>query len=97
VLLIGLQRSARDLHRAGLGAIGGGGLHVLPMTGLGAALGHLLGWRPIDGLFVDAVISDSSSTMLCALATGRDNPLDERALGLGRARGFLILIPPVGS
>ncbi|MCS6803316.1 MAG: cation:proton antiporter [Chloroflexota bacterium] len=80
---IGIQLSLRDLVRAGRVAIGGGTLQVLAMIGLGAAVGHLLGWQPIESLFFGAVLSNSSSTVLSKV-------LDERGAG-GAPEGRLAL------
>jgi CPA2 family monovalent cation:H+ antiporter-2 len=80
---IGIQLSLRDLVRAGRVAIGGGTVQVLAMIGLGAAVGHLLGWQPVEGLFFGAVLSNSSSTVLSKV-------LDERGAS-GSPEGRLAL------
>jgi CPA2 family monovalent cation:H+ antiporter-2 len=61
---IGVQLSLPELLRVGRIALFGGGAQVLIMIAVGYAVGLALGWRPIEALFLGAVISNSSSTVL---------------------------------
>lgn len=61
---IGLQLSLPDLLRVGRIALIGGGIQVVVMIGAGYAVGIWMGWRPIEALFLGAVVSNSSSTVL---------------------------------
>jgi len=61
---IGAQISIRDLLRVGAVAAIGGGAQVLLTIGLGFGVGTLLGWTPLEALFLGAVLSNSSSTVI---------------------------------
>jgi CPA2 family monovalent cation:H+ antiporter-2 len=61
---IGAQISLRDLLRVGTVAIVGGNIQVLAVLGIGFGVGQLLGWGLLESVFVGAVLSNSSSTVL---------------------------------
>lgn len=61
---IGVQFSLRDLFRVGKVALAGAVGQVLAVIGLGYLLGLALGWPPLSALFLGAVASNSSSTVL---------------------------------
>jgi CPA2 family monovalent cation:H+ antiporter-2 len=61
---IGVQLSLPELLRVGRIAVFGGASQVLVMIAVGYAVGLALGWHPIEALFLGAVISNSSSTVL---------------------------------
>lgn len=61
---IGVQYSLRDLLRAGPVATVGGSVQVVVSIALGYLGGRALGWDELDALFLGAVVSSSSSTVL---------------------------------
>lgn len=61
---IGVQLSFNELLRVGRVAILGGNAQVLLLIVLGYLTGILLGLRPLEALFLGAVVSNSSSTVL---------------------------------
>ncbi|HUG49045.1 MAG TPA: cation:proton antiporter [Candidatus Limnocylindria bacterium] len=61
---IGLQLSLRDLLRVGRVALVGGSVQVIALIAIGAGVGLALGFRPLEALFLGAVISNSSSTVI---------------------------------
>lgn len=61
---VGLQLSLADLLRVGRIAIGGGLLQVGAIIAIGYAAGIALGWSPLESLFLGAVVSNSSSTVI---------------------------------
>jgi len=61
---IGAQISLRDLLRVGTVATIGGNVQVLAVLGIGFGVGQLLGWGQLESVFVGAVLSNSSSTVL---------------------------------
>ena len=61
---IGAQISLRELLRVGTVATIGGSIQVLAVLGIGFAVGQLLGWGQLESLFVGAVLSNSSSTVV---------------------------------
>ncbi len=61
---IGLQLSLPDLLRVGRIALVGGAVQVAAMIGIGYAAGLRLGLAPVEALFLGAVVSNSSSTVL---------------------------------
>jgi monovalent cation:H+ antiporter-2, CPA2 family len=68
---IGLQLSLRDLLRVGRVAVVGGSAQVIALIGVGYGVGLLLGFRPLESLFLGAVISNSSSTVLAKVLGDR--------------------------
>ena len=68
---IGLQLSLRDLLRVGPVAIFGGSAQVLALIAIGYAVGTLLGFSPLESLFLGAVTSNSSSTVLAKVLGDR--------------------------
>jgi CPA2 family monovalent cation:H+ antiporter-2 len=61
---IGAQITFRDLLRVGTVATIGGTIQVLVLIAVGYAVGTALGWGQLESLFLGAVISNSSSTVL---------------------------------
>ncbi|HEY8490317.1 MAG TPA: cation:proton antiporter [Dehalococcoidia bacterium] len=61
---IGVQLSFRDLLRVGPVALVGGTVQVVLIIGLGYGVGLALGWSHIQSLFLGAVVSNSSSTVI---------------------------------
>lgn len=61
---IGLQLSLPDLLRVGRIALVGGATQVVLTIGVGYVTALWLGWQPIEALFLGAVVSNSSSTVL---------------------------------
>lgn len=61
---IGVQLSVRDLVRAGPVAGIGASIQVVLTIGLGWLVALALGWSSVEGLFLGAVVSNSSSTVL---------------------------------
>jgi monovalent cation:H+ antiporter-2, CPA2 family len=80
---VGLQISLRDLLRSGTTALVGGNIQVIATLGLGYLAGIALGWTPMEALFLGAVVSNSSSTVLTKI-------LGERG-ELGSDHGILTL------
>jgi monovalent cation:H+ antiporter-2, CPA2 family len=68
---IGLQLSLRDLLRVGRVAVVGGSAQVLALIAVGYGVGLALGFRPLEALFLGAVISNSSSTVLAKVLGDR--------------------------
>jgi len=61
---IGAQISLPDLRKVGGVAVVGGTAQVLVMIAIGTGVGLALGWGTVESLFLGAVISNSSSTVL---------------------------------
>ena len=61
---IGLQLSVKELIRAGPVAGVGASVQVMLMIGIGWLVGMALGWSSIEALFLGAVVSNSSSTVI---------------------------------
>lgn len=61
---VGVQLSVRDLLKAGRIATVGALIQVILLIGVGWLIGLALGWPTIESLFLGAVISNSSSTVL---------------------------------
>ncbi len=68
---IGLQLSLRDLLRVGRVAIVGGSVQVLVLIAIGYAVGVGLGFGQLESLFLGAVVSNSSSTVLAKVLGDR--------------------------
>jgi monovalent cation:H+ antiporter-2, CPA2 family len=68
---IGLQLSLRDLLRVGGVAILGGSAQVLALIAIGYGVGVALGFGSLEALFLGAVISNSSSTVLAKVLGDR--------------------------
>ncbi len=68
---VGIEFSLRDLQRVRWVALVGAPLGVLLTLGLGTGTGFLLGWPPLQGLIVGAVISVSSTIVLARLLMDR--------------------------
>ncbi|MGH7898334.1 MAG: cation:proton antiporter [Candidatus Binatia bacterium] len=61
---IGLEFSLRKLRRVGVVAVIGAGLEIPLMIWLGYSVGRLVGWGPMDSLFLGAILSVSSTTII---------------------------------
>jgi monovalent cation:H+ antiporter-2, CPA2 family len=61
---IGLETSLRKLRRVGGVALLGAALEVPVMIGLGYSAATLIGWSRMDGLFLGAILSVSSTTII---------------------------------
>lgn len=64
---LGLEFNLRKLRRVGVTAVVIGILDVCLLTLLGYGAGRALGWTPLQSLFLGAVISDSSTTVLATV------------------------------
>ena len=64
---IGIEFSLRDLLRVKWVAIVGGPLGILLSVGVGAGVGHLLGWTILQGVIVGMVISVASTMVMARL------------------------------
>jgi CPA2 family monovalent cation:H+ antiporter-2 len=61
---LGLHFSLRNLASVGVTAFVAAGLEILLMLGIGYGLGRAFGWRPMDCLFLGAILSISSTTII---------------------------------
>jgi CPA2 family monovalent cation:H+ antiporter-2 len=61
---IGLEFSLRKLRRVGVVAVISAGLEIPLMIWLGYSVGRIVGWGPMDGLFLGAILSISSTTII---------------------------------
>ena len=61
---IGLEFSFRKLRRVGAVAAIGAGLEIPVMIWLGYSVGRLVGWGMMDSLFLGAILSVSSTTII---------------------------------
>lgn len=68
---IGVQLSLRELFAVGRVAVLGATVQVLVTIAIGWAVGTLLGWGWLEALFLGAVISNSSSTVLSKVLSER--------------------------
>jgi monovalent cation:H+ antiporter-2, CPA2 family len=68
---IGMQLSVRELARVGPVAAGGGVTQVFVMIGAGYLAGIALGWSTLEALFLGAVVSNSSSTVIGKILSER--------------------------
>lgn len=68
---IGLQLSLRDLLRVGRVAVLGGSVQVVALIVLGYLVGIALGFGFLESLFLGAVVSNSSSTVLAKVLGDR--------------------------
>src|SRR5437762_4010964 len=68
---IGIEFSVRDLLRVKWVALVGGPLGILLSVLLGLGAGELLGWPPVQGIVVGAVISVASTMVLARLLLDR--------------------------
>ncbi len=68
---IGVQVSVRDMLRSGTIAGIGGGIQILATIGIGYLTGRVLGWSWLEALFLGAVVSNSSSTVLSKIIDDR--------------------------
>lgn len=80
---VGAQFSIDDLLRLGRVAVLGASVQVLALIGLGYLVGLALGWQPMEALFLGAVVSNSSSTVISKVLGERgqtDSPHGSLAL-----------------
>src|SRR5262245_21613873 len=68
---IGIEFSLHELLRVKWIAIVGGPLGMLLSTGVGWAIGVLLGWAPLQGVVVGMVVSMASTMVLARLLMER--------------------------
>jgi K+:H+ antiporter len=68
---IGIEFSLRDLLRVKWVALVGGPLGILLSTLLGLGAGQLLGWPPLQGVVIGAVVSVASTMVLARLLIDR--------------------------
>lgn len=67
LFVTGMDVSARDFLRFGRVVIGGALTQVVLLIGIGYLAGLALGWDPIPSLFLGAVVSNSSSTVIAKI------------------------------
>ena len=68
---IGIEFSLRDLLRVRWVALLGGPLGIVLSIGLGLGVGTLLGWRPVQGIVIGAIVSVASTMVLARLLMER--------------------------
>jgi len=68
---IGLEFSFRELLQVKWVAIFGGPLGILLSVGMGLGAGRLLGWNPIQGMAVGAIVAVASTMVLSRLLADR--------------------------
>src|SRR5881397_264114 len=68
---IGIEFSLRDLLRVKWVALVGGPLGILLSVLLGLGTGRLLGWPPVQGIVIGAMISVASTMVLARLLLDR--------------------------
>src|SRR5206468_12413328 len=68
---IGIEFSLRDLLRVKWVALIGGPLGIVLSILLGLGVGRLLGWPPLQGIVIGAVISVASTMVLARLLIDR--------------------------
>jgi CPA2 family monovalent cation:H+ antiporter-2 len=61
---LGLEFSLRHLRRVGVAALSSAILEIGIMLGSGYAIGRAFGWRELDSIFLGAMISISSTTII---------------------------------
>lgn len=61
---IGLEFSISKLMKVGLVALFAGTLEIVLMIGVGYWIGSAFGWKPMDSLFLGAILSISSTTII---------------------------------
>lgn len=61
---LGLEFNLRKLKKVGAVAIVAGTIEIAIMLGLGYGLGQLFGWTPMQSIFLGAIISISSTTVI---------------------------------
>ena len=65
---IGVELSLAELLRSGKVATLGAAIQLAALIGIGFGIGIAVGWEPLESLFVGAVVSISSSTVLVKIA-----------------------------
>jgi CPA2 family monovalent cation:H+ antiporter-2 len=61
---LGLEFSLRKLRRVGLTALIAAALEIVLMVGLGYQIGRWFGWKTMDCIFLGAILSISSTTII---------------------------------
>jgi CPA2 family monovalent cation:H+ antiporter-2 len=61
---LGLEFSLRKLTKVGLSAFGAAALEIALMIWIGYELGRAFGWTPMDSVFLGAMLSISSTTII---------------------------------
>jgi CPA2 family monovalent cation:H+ antiporter-2 len=61
---LGLEFSLKKLHRVGATAFIAAALEILLMLGIGYGVGRWFGWSPMDSIFLGAMLSISSTTII---------------------------------
>lgn len=75
---LGVELGWERIRRVGLGVILIGVLELSLMMGLGYGVGLLLGWAPVDSLFLGSAIAVSSSAVLVQMLRDRGELTSER-------------------
>lgn len=66
---LGLEFDLHKLSKVGLTAFIASVLEIVLMIGLGYEIGHLFGWTQIDSIFLGAILSISSTTIIVKVLT----------------------------
>ena len=61
---LGLEFGSRRIRQVGLVVLLVGAMEIIIMLTLGYQLGRILGWEPMDSIFLGAAVSISSSAIL---------------------------------
>lgn len=64
LFLLGLEFSFHSLKEVGRVALVAAAFEVVGMTALGYFIGHMLGWAPMDALFLGGILAISSTTII---------------------------------
>jgi CPA2 family monovalent cation:H+ antiporter-2 len=76
---VGVQLSFGDLRQVGKVTVIGGNIQVLLMIGIGYLIGLALGWGWLESLFLGAVLSNSSSTVISKVLADRGKESSQHA------------------
>lgn len=76
---LGLEFNLRKLRRVGLTALVGGTIEIVLMLGLGYTMGRAFGWTPMEAVFLGAVMSISSTTIIVKVLAERHQKDEEWA------------------
>lgn len=75
---LGVELGWARIRRVGFGVVLIGALELSVMMGLGYLVGSVLGWEPVESLFLGAAISVSSSAILVQMLRDRGELTSER-------------------
>jgi CPA2 family monovalent cation:H+ antiporter-2 len=75
---LGVELGWERIRRVGLGVVLIGALELSLMMGLGYGIGRVLGWGPVESLFLGSAISVSSSAVLVQMLRDRGELTSER-------------------